>query len=198
MLSLFSDGLSTTAPMLVYNIYNLAANKEVQQQVRDEVNKVAKPWEALTEKNLSQLPFLKACIKETFRLYPIGTEISRISQQELTLGGYKIPAGTPIDINTNVLMRSERFFSNPDEFRPERWLRSEGKSSHSHPFAFLPFGFGPRMCAGRRFAEQDLQVVLARLIAAFSIEHLYSPVKQVYETLLLPEGNCHFRFTKIY
>ncbi|CAJ0957604.1 unnamed protein product, partial [Mesorhabditis belari] len=198
MLSLFSDGLSTTAPMLIYNLYNLAANKEIQQQVRDEVNKVAKPWEPFTPEKLTKLPFLKACIKETFRLFPIGTEISRISQVDLVLSGYKVPAGTPIDINTNVLMRSTRFFTDPNEFRPQRWLRSEGKPSQAHPFAFLPFGFGPRMCAGRRFAEQDLQVVLARLVSAFAIQHRYSPLTQVYETLLLPDGNCHFTFTPIY
>ncbi|KAK6040770.1 hypothetical protein COOONC_21725 [Cooperia oncophora] len=150
----------------------------------------------ITPAVLSQLPFLRACIKETFRLFPIGTEISRIPQKDLTLSGYHIPAGTPVDINTNVLMRSPVLFTDPLSFQPKRWLRDGPgqRQQDFHPFAFLPFGFGPRMCAGRRFAEQDLQVVLCRLVQNYQIAHHHEPIKQIYETLLLPQGSCDFRF----
>ncbi|CAI5440930.1 unnamed protein product [Caenorhabditis angaria] len=181
LLSMFSDGLSTTAPMLIYNLYNLAKHPEAQEKIRNE--------------NGSN-KYLKACIKETFRMFPIGTEVSRVLQQDLVLGGYLVPKGTAVDINTNVLMRTQALFQNsPDQFKPERWL--EKSAENAHPFAFLPFGFGPRMCAGRRFAEQDLSTVLAKLCRNFRISHHGTQIRQIYETLLLPDGSCEFEFEKI-
>ncbi|EYC08569.1 hypothetical protein Y032_0065g3618 [Ancylostoma ceylanicum] len=196
LLSMFSDGLSTTAPMLVYNLYNIASSPNVQDELREEVNTVTKRHKEITPSDLSHLPFLRACIKETFRLFPIGTEISRIPQKDLVLSGYHVPAGTPVDVNTNVLMRSATLFDDPLSFRPTRWLR-DGSRPDSHPFSFLPFGFGPRMCAGRRFAEQDLQVTLCRLVQHFRISHHHSPIEQTYETLLLPKGCCDFHFDQM-
>ncbi|PIO59039.1 hypothetical protein TELCIR_19511, partial [Teladorsagia circumcincta] len=104
LLSMFSDGLSTTAPMLVYNLFNTAKHPDIQSELRDEVNTAVGLAKEVTPAVLSRLPFLRACIKETFRLFPIGTEISRIPQKDLVLSGYHVPAGTPVDINTNVLM----------------------------------------------------------------------------------------------
>ncbi|EGT56443.1 hypothetical protein CAEBREN_25921 [Caenorhabditis brenneri] len=186
LLSMFSDGLSTTAPMLIYNLYNIAAHPEAQREIRKEIQ---------DDPSSSKLPFLRACIKETFRMFPIGTEVSRITQKDLVLSGFDVPAGTAVDINTNILMRDEVLFSDsPRIFKPQRWLE---KSKEVHPFAFLPFGFGPRMCAGRRFAEQDLLTSLAKLCANFEICHRGEPIVQIYETLLLPRGNCEFEFRKL-
>nr|CDJ81012.1 Cytochrome P450 domain containing protein [Haemonchus contortus] len=194
LLSMFSDGLSTTAPMLVYNLFNIATHPDVQAEIRDEVNAAVQRNEDITPAVLSQLPLLRACIKETFRLFPIGTEISRIPQKDIVLSNYHIPAGTPVDINTNVLMRSPTLFTHPLAFQPSRWLRDASRQQDFHPFAFLPFGFGPRMCAGRRFAEQDLQVALCRLLQHYRIVHQHGSIEQTYETLLLPKGYCEFRF----
>ncbi|PIO66293.1 unspecific monooxygenase [Teladorsagia circumcincta] len=190
LLSMFSDGLSTTAPMLVYNLFNIAKHPDIQSELRDEVNTAVGRDKEITPAVLSRLPFLRACIKETFRLFPIGTEISRIPQKDLVLSGYHVPAGTPVDINTNVLMRSSALFPDPLAFQPSRWLRDGPRQQDFHPFAFLPFGFGPR----RRFAEQDLQVVLCRLLQHYRIKHQHGSIEQTYETLLLPKGCCDFRF----
>lgn len=66
-----------------------------------------------------------------------------------------------------VLTNSEKYFKQADEFLPERWLKSEVTSDmsakHVNPFIFLPFGFGPRMCIGRRFAELELETLLAKV-----------------------------------
>ncbi|CAP24092.2 Protein CBR-CYP-44A1 [Caenorhabditis briggsae] len=142
LLSMFSDGLSTTAPMLIYNLYNIATHPEALRKIQEEIKE---------DPTSSKLPYLRACIKETFRMFPIGTEVSRITQKDLTLSGYLIPAGTAVDINTNILMRNMVLFSDsPHEFKPERWLE---KSKSVHPFAFLPFGFGPRCVQ-----EEDMHI----------------------------------------
>lgn len=70
---------------------------------------------------------------------------------------------TPILIASNNISKDSRFYKYPDQFIPERFLRGsdalDNETRHSHPFAFLPFGFGPRSCIGQRFAETEILVV---------------------------------------
>lgn len=82
--------------MLIYNLYNLATHPEALKEIQKEIKE---------DPASSKLTFLRACIKETFRMFPIGTEVSRVTQKNLILSGYEVPAGTAVDINTNVLMR---------------------------------------------------------------------------------------------
>jgi len=50
----------------------------------------------------------------------------------------------------------EEYFPKPSEFLPERWIKGDPLESHHHPFTLLPFGFGTRMCVGRRLAEMEM------------------------------------------
>ncbi|GMT07793.1 hypothetical protein PENTCL1PPCAC_29967, partial [Pristionchus entomophagus] len=197
LLSLFSDGLSTTAPTLIYTLFVLATNPDCQEKLRDELRSVNPTRSEWTPELLARVPYLRACLKESFRMNTITTEISRIPQQDVVLSGYLIPAKTPVDIHTTLMLRNSSSFVDPDQFKPERWLRDQTSREENRPFLSTPFGHGPRMCAGRRFAEQDLHVVIATLISSFAISHHYSPLTQKYETLLMPKGNCHFRFDRI-
>lgn len=62
-----------------------------------------------------------------------------------------------------ILQNDPQYFSEVDEFVPERWLRENAeKYKLNNPFVYVPFGFGPRSCIGRRFAELELDVMLAR------------------------------------
>lgn len=60
-----------------------------------------------------------------------------------------------------AISNSSRYFSDPEQFLPERWLK--GSESKHHPFASLPFGYGKRMCLGRRFADLELQTVVSKV-----------------------------------
>lgn len=61
------------------------------------------------------------------------------------------------------MLRDESIFEEPTKVKPERWMRSSTSSHQRHPFSFTPFGFGPRMCIGRRIAEQEMQLLVARV-----------------------------------
>jgi cholestanetriol 26-monooxygenase len=64
---------------------------------------------------------------------------------------------------TPYITTSERFFKNPLVFNPRRWLKNDENYENMHPYAFLPFGFGTRMCIGRRLVEQEIYVYLAKV-----------------------------------
>lgn len=68
----------------------------------------------------------------------------------------------------------EEYFNDANHFRPERWLRSE-TTENVNPYLHLPFGAGPRMCIGRRLAEQDIYVMLLK------VRHRWSPLDQGLE-----------------
>ena len=90
-LSLFSDGLSTTTPTILFNLYALATNPEVQSKVRKEIESVVGPGERdITQAHINKMVYLKAFVKETFRLWPNGTEVSRFLEQDLVLSGYQV------------------------------------------------------------------------------------------------------------
>jgi cholestanetriol 26-monooxygenase len=62
-----------------------------------------------------------------------------------------------------TISRNPEIFPDPESFKPERWLRKDGKEAEAHPFGSMPFGFGARSCIGRRIAEQELYLVLIRV-----------------------------------
>lgn len=59
-------------------------------------------------------------------------------------------------VHHQLMGELEEYFPRPNEFLPERWIKGDPLESHHHPFALLPFGFGTRMCVGRRLAEMEM------------------------------------------
>ena len=83
-LSLFADGLSTTTPTVLFNLYSLATNPDVQSKVFKEVSEVVKGDDTdVTQEHINQMPFLKAFVRETFRVWPNGTEVSRNTEKDM-------------------------------------------------------------------------------------------------------------------
>ncbi|CAB3374890.1 Hypothetical predicted protein [Cloeon dipterum] len=184
-LSLFGDGLSTTTPFFLNCLRSLAENPEVQQKLRDEISGAVDLDGTLKLETFNNLPYLRAFIKEAFRVYPNGTEVSRILPEDIELSGYHLPAGTHVNLNMGVNFMSSEYFSEPEKFKPERWIRGEGDKIKQ--FVLTPFGHGARTCAGRRFAEQDLRVLTAQILKNFELKLLAGkPLEHVYETLLFP------------
>ena len=218
-LSIFLDGLSTTTPTALFALYSLAVNQQVQEKLYEEVKTIVgdKP---INPNDISKMQYLKAFLKEVFRYWPNGTEVSRYTDKPMVLSGYQIPIGTHIDLNPGVHFRSADIFPDPDEFRPERWLKPEhlqqsnkekkstsGKADKEvsqcpssevdeiHPFLLTPFSHGTRMCAGRRFAEQHLHVLLISLVRNFRMEYpVGESMDQIYHTLLWPDRPVRVKF----
>ncbi|CAG2178179.1 unnamed protein product [Oppiella nova] len=141
----FLAGFDTTAAALTHAIYYLSLHPECQQKLYDEL----KTCDEFTYETLGHLKYLNAVINETLRLAPSVIRVQRECLQDYKLGntGITIPKGASVEIYPYAIHRDPEYWSNPNVFLPDRWF----ESTH-HPYAYLPFGGGPRQCIGQRFA----------------------------------------------
>ena len=116
---------------------------------------------------IDHLPKLRAHIDETLRLYPPAFLITREAKGPDTVGGHDVAAGAIISVVPFVLHRHKKFWHDPDRFDPGRFLPGAIPPSR---YAYMPFGAGPRICVGARFALTEAVVVLARLLARYRVE----------------------------
>lgn len=150
------------------------------------------------------MPYLKACVKESLRMYPLTIGNTRVPINDVVLSGYRIPKGTQVIMISTSLMRDETHYPRCNEYLPERWLRSSENSSDavtncphalkaSSPFIYLPFGFGTRSCIGRRISEMELEMGIARLIRNFHVEYNY-PTENAFRSALINLPNIPLKF----
>lgn len=147
-------------------LYQLATRQPEQEKIFEELRRVLPdPDTPLTYQTLEQCHYLKAFIKEVFRVYSTVIGNGRTLQEDTVICGYNIPKGIQVVFPTIVTGTMEEYCKNSDVFRPERWLKkSQGGTEEAiHPFASLPYGYGARMCLGRRFADLEMQILLAKV-----------------------------------
>ncbi|XP_067666927.1 1,25-dihydroxyvitamin D(3) 24-hydroxylase, mitochondrial-like [Haliotis asinina] len=190
---LLGAAIDTTSNTTQMTLHEIAKNPQVQGRILEEVNRVVPPDQQPTAEHLKDMHYLKAVIKETLRMYPTAPVVLRILQQEATILGYTIPKGVSLAVHLYPLGRNPKYYDDPDEFRPERWLRDEGNKK-IHAFAWLPFGFGPRMCVGRRVAELEMQLLISQLVRKFHIEPVsHKPMRMKTNLLLMPVDPVEIR-----
>lgn len=146
-------------------MYHLAKNPEKQEILRQEIlTKLPDKSSTLDAQKMSNMPYLRACIKESARLNPVALGNIRLLPQDVVMSGYLIPKGYEVTTSNVTLMNDETYYKHSDQFLPERFLKDEKYADikGKHPFVFLPFSFGPRMCIGRRFAELEMEVLIAK------------------------------------
>ena len=185
IITLVSDfllaGIDTSANTMVYLLYELAKNPKVQEELHSVTEKETK----VDEKVLNQFKFGKAVIKENFRLHPVSVGFGRITANPVILSGYQVPKGTNVVTQNQVSCRLETYCPfKPNEFLPHRYLVPREEQT-LHPFLSLPFGFGPRMCVGRRFAEKSIQLLLFKLSQSFHFKLHNSDEEIDCESLLI-------------
>lgn len=165
-------GIDTTGKTLAAVLYFLAKNTDKQERLRQEVLKhLPEKDSPITSEVLNKSPYLKAAIKESMRISPIGIGNVRTTVKDLVLAGYKIPKGTDVSTMHLISCLSE-LFKDAEKFMPERWLRSttdEYSAKNVPPFAYMPFGFGPRSCIGKRLANLELEIATMKIIRNFEL-----------------------------
>jgi unspecific monooxygenase len=165
MTTMIVAGHETTALALFWAIYLLASAPAEQERVADEVRAIDFTPDNATDV-LSKLPYTRAVVSETLRLYPPAFAITRAAIEADRIGTVEVPPGALVMVAPFVLHRHARLWRNPDAFEPARFLDD---AAPAHRFAYLPFGVGPRVCVGAQFALTEAALVLAMLIKQFRI-----------------------------
>ena len=174
-------GHETTSTWLYWAIFALIKYPDVQEKVFRDISKQADEGKNITIQDIEEMPYLDAFMKEVLRLYPPAGMIVRSNVDEVFLKGTRIPARTRLVIPIHLLHRHPLYWSDPDTFKPERWLKDSHPCSHGN--AYLPFSDGPRNCIGSYFAQMEAKLILAPLLLEFSF-------------LLAPsQANVQFTFT---
>ncbi|XP_075148686.1 cytochrome P450 CYP12A2-like [Haematobia irritans] len=197
-------GVDTTTSTFTALLLCLAKNPEKQAILRSEVTKVLPHKDSeFDEMAFKNMPYLRACLKEALRVYPLFIGTARLIVNDVVLSGYRIPKGTQVSIISESLFSDNAHYRRANEFLPERWLRSNeavvdtGECPHdlrsNNPFIYFPFGFGVRSCVGRRIAELEMEVAAARLIRNFHIEFNH-PMDKPFKSLFLRVPNIPLKF----
>lgn len=163
-------GYETTSTAISYALYEIARNPLVQQKLQEEVDMFGCDREPSFD-DLSSFPYAEAVFLEGMRLHPPVTPfiaLIRESSEDTELGGFKLPAGTKVGINVLGMHHDPRHFPDPQEFLPERFLDGPQGPPSRHPYAYLPFGVGPRKCIGHKFAMEEGVLTLVCLLQHFS------------------------------
>ncbi|XP_072025166.1 LOW QUALITY PROTEIN: leukotriene-B4 omega-hydroxylase 3-like [Amphiura filiformis] len=195
------EGHDTTASGLSWMMVNMALHPEYQSKCREEIDALmeSKPDDNIEWDDLSKLPYLTMCVKESMRLRPPVPGIRRVTTRELTFpDGRTVPAGSAIGIGINALHHNPHVWKDPETYDPERF--SPENIKNIVPFSYVPFSAGPRNCIGQNFALNETKMVSAVILRHFylSMDQDKAPPRLFQLVLRSPEGiNVNVRPRKL-
>ena len=122
--------------------------------------------------------------------------IDREALQDDEYNGIKIPAGTTVVPYIFGVHHNDRVWEDPEKFNPNRF--TDGNDKKVHPFAFIPFGGGPRVCIGQNMAIMQILLVMSRIIRNYDLELSEDKMVGMHAMMLLkPDGPIHINFKRI-
>ncbi|XP_022082458.1 uncharacterized protein LOC110974857 [Acanthaster planci] len=164
----FLAGYETTNSLLTFTAYLLATNQDVQEKLHAEIDNLAHTKDNLGYDVIAKMEYLDMVINESLRMYPPLSFTDRRCNQTLNVDGLVIEKGVTVFVGIWNLHHNEEFWTNPNKFDPERFS-PENKVSIK-PFTYLPFGFGPRICFGMRFALMEGKMALVRVMQQYRFD----------------------------
>ncbi|KAJ7979239.1 Cytochrome P450 [Quillaja saponaria] len=165
---LIGGGTDTSANTLEWAMSELLKQPHLIAKATEELDRVIGRERWVEEKDIPQLPFIDAIMKETMRLHPVAVLLApHFALADCNVLGYDISKGTIILINTWSMGRDPSVWNSPGEFCPERFL---GKTIDvkGQNFELLPFGSGRRMCPGYTLGLKMVQSNLANMLHGFN------------------------------
>ncbi|MEU4729717.1 cytochrome P450 [Streptomyces sp. NPDC023588] len=166
-ITLYIGGHETTSTTLTWAWQLLSGAPEARARLTQELDRVL-GGRLPTHEDYARLPWTRQVVKEALRIYPPVWLISAVAAQGASIGGRAVPAGTAVWTSPWSMHRDERWFPDPEAFRPERWDADAPRRAPDH--AWFPFGGGPRACLGARFALVEAVLVLAVLGQRFHLD----------------------------
>ncbi|XP_057336081.1 cytochrome P450 9e2-like [Microplitis mediator] len=166
----FAGGFDTTSGFLCFVAHELAENIQIQEKLRQEVDEVHDKFDGMPSyEAINGMKYLEAVLNETMRLYPIAPFADRVCVKDYELPSvmpgeekYLLKTGDCVWFPVYPIHRDPDHYSEPDKFNPDRFLDNGIITSNSP--TYIPFGIGPRMCIGNRFALLETKILFFYLI----------------------------------
>ncbi|KAH8422612.1 cytochrome P450 [Aspergillus melleus] len=170
---LYEAATDTSVAILRFFVMACVLHPWVVKKAQSELDAVVGESRLPNEEDMGQLPYVRAIINEVIRWRPATPEgIPRATSTDDFYQGYHIPKGATVIVNMWAMHMDPDVYDNPESFLPERWIENPN----------LPlgiFGYGRRACAGRHFGQISLNMVISRLLWAFSFSHSYENGRRV-------------------
>jgi cytochrome P450 len=167
VMTIFLAGHETTANALTWTFYLLSKHPAAERALHAELRRVL-AGRAPTHADLPQLPYTRAVVSESMRLFPPVWMLGRAAIDDDEVLGYHVPAGGLVFTCAFATHRHPDFWANPEGFDPERFAHDAASARPA--YAYFPFGGGPRQCIGNNFALVETQLVLATLAQRFRLD----------------------------
>jgi cytochrome P450 len=162
VLTLLIAGHETTANLLAWTLFLLAQDADADRRLHEEARALLGGRTAFSAADVDRMTYAKQVIHEGLRLYPPGWFVGRAALADVRLGAYTVPKGSVVMLSQYVMHRDERYFPEPERFKPDRWA---GDFLERLPRgAYFPFSAGDRHCIGEGFAWQEALLILATLV----------------------------------
>lgn len=163
MLTLLAAGQESTASAMSIALYWIHRIPEVREKLLKELE-LFNNSENTT--SISRLPYLNAVCQETLRMYPVAAwAFPRVIKKPINLQGYELEPGVEVLPIIYLTHRREDLYPEPEQFRPERFLKSQFS-----PYEYLPFGGGTHICIGGALAMLEMKVVLATIMLRYQYQ----------------------------
>ncbi|KAI7989220.1 Geraniol 8-hydroxylase [Camellia lanceoleosa] len=167
LLDIFLAGAETTSSTMEWAMAEILHNPKTLFEARVELEKTIGKGKQVKESDITQLPYLQAIVKETFRRHPtVPLLVPRKVEVDVEVCGFTIPKGTQVLVNAWGIGRDPSTWESPNLFLPERFLGSQ-VDVRGQDFELIPFGAGRRICPGLPLAMRMLHLMLGSLINSF-------------------------------
>ncbi|TKY55004.1 Cytochrome P450 78A5 [Spatholobus suberectus] len=162
-------GTDTVAILLEWILARMALHPEIQAKAQSEIDSVVGSGRTVTDDDLPNLPYVRAIVKETLRMHPPGPLLSwaRLSIHDTHIGPHFVPAGTTAMVNMWAITHDREVWSDPEEFKPERFVKDEDVPIMGSDLRLAPFGAGRRVCPGKAMGLATVELWLAMFLQCF-------------------------------
>lgn len=183
VMTIFLAGHETSANVLNWSFYLLACHSDVQEKVFQEITSIGN--RPLVYDDLHALIYSAQVLQETMRMYPPVWHFGRVAREADKVGGYDIPAGTALRISPLTIHNRPEYWKNPEQFDPTRFDNPKELKAFTH----IPFGAGPRLCAGRNFAMMEMLLIITEIVKTYRLSYKGEPIQMSPMITLRSKGD---------
>ncbi|XP_057379555.1 cytochrome P450 3A11-like [Daphnia carinata] len=175
-------GIDTTATTLTNSVFQLAGNPDVQEKLHDEINSRIEQFGEVNHEMILDFPYIDQVIHEVMRLSPALPSVEIVCNKDIIANGVYIKKGMLVTVPTYALHYDPDYYPDPFKFNPDRW--SPENKSNLNPYAYMPFGRGPRNCVGMRFAMEEMKIALCIILK----QYRFFPVQETPDEMKYEDG----------